>query len=302
MSKPKKRILFIINPVSGVYKKDHIPRKIDKHLDKEQFEPTIRFTEYAGHARTLAEGAVKEGVEIVVAVGGDGSINEVAQSLVGSETILGLIPCGSGNGLGTHLHIPPRRVKAAIDILNTGKVVPMDVVKSNLRYFVSNAGFGIDSSVARRFRHHRYRGFFSYAGAVIKELLIFFKPQEAMIEIDGVALQRRVYLLTAFNANQYGYGFGVFPSTSLNDGLMNVILLSSFPYYKLLYVVVCLILKKPEWIREAECFMARRVVIRGNRKMNYQFDGDSVIYHEDVTFEVEPKSIGVIVPQELEVY
>lgn len=302
MAISKQKIIFIVNPVSGVYKKDHIPDKVKKYIDDAKYDYTIRFTEYAGHAKLLAEQAVHQGVDIVVAVGGDGSINEVAQSLVGTKTLLGLIPVGSGNGFGTHLKIPPRNAKAAIGVLNTGKTVQLDLVKSNLRYFVSNAGFGLDSSVARRFNHHRHRGFFSYAGAVIKELLFYYKPMEARIEIDDKVIEQPINLFTAFNANQYGYGFGIFPVTSMKDGLMDVIVLYRFPFYKLLYILLCLLFKRPGCVKEAECYRAKKVVIHGNKKMNYQFDGDSVIHHEDVTFEVMPKCIHVIVPQSLSDY
>lgn len=302
MTSPKQKIIFIINPVSGVYKKDHIPEKVRKYVDQTKYDYTIRFTEYAGHAKLLAEQAVQQGFDVVVAVGGDGSINEVAQSLVGTKATLGIIPVGSGNGFGTHLRIPPRQAKAAIGILNTGKAVQLDLVKSNLRYFVSNAGFGLDSSVARRFNHHRHRGFFSYAGAVIKELLFYYKPMEAKIEIDDKVIERPINLFTAFNANQYGYGFGIFPATSMKDGVMDVIVLYQFPFYKLLYILICLLLKRPGWVKEAEIYRAKRILIHGNKKMNYQFDGDSVIHHEDVIFEVMPKCIHVIVPEDLKDY
>jgi len=104
----KKNIMFIVNPVSGVYRKKNIPEKIARYLDYTKFDYTIRFTQYEGHASLIAQQAVEEGYDICVAVGGDGSINEVAQSLAGTNTVLGLIPYGSGNGFATHLRIPPR--------------------------------------------------------------------------------------------------------------------------------------------------------------------------------------------------
>src|ERR1019366_8625537 len=104
----KKKIMFIINPISGVYKKKNIPEKVARFIDYVQYDYTIRFTQYAGHATLIAQQAVEEGYDVCVAVGGDGSVNEVAQSLVGTNTALGLLPHGSGNGFGTHLKIPPR--------------------------------------------------------------------------------------------------------------------------------------------------------------------------------------------------
>lgn len=237
-----------------------------------------------------------------MAVGGDGSINEVAQSLVGSETALGVIPYGSGNGFATHLHIPPRDAEGAIKVINEGKFVKLDIVKSNIRYFVSNAGFGIDSSVARRFQHHGIRGFASYAWAVIKEMLFYFQPFNTRVQIDDVVLEKEFYLLTAFNANQYGYDFVVFPSASSKDGVLDVIILNHFPLWKMPYIVACLMAKRSDLIKEAESYRAKRILIHGNKKMVYQFDGDSIIHHGDVEFEVVPQSVKVVVPQQLNAF
>lgn len=291
--------MFIINPISGVYKKKNIPEKVARYIDYVQFDYTIRFTQYAGHATLIAQQAVEEGYDICVAVGGDGSINEVAQSLVGTNTALGIIPYGSGNGFATHLKIPARDAEGSISVLNTGKVVKLDLVKSNLRYFVSNAGFGIDSSVARRFHHHKIRGLASYAWAVVKELLFYFQPYPAKVEIDDVTIEREFFLFTAFNANQYGYDYAVFPFTSMKDGVMDVIVLNRFPVWKLFWIVGCLMMKRADLIKEAESYRAKRIVIHGNKKMVYQFDGDSVIYHDDVTFDIVPQCINVVVPQTL---
>lgn len=298
----KKKIMFIVNPISGVYRKKHIPEKIARYIDYVQYDYTIRTTQYPGHATLIAQQAVEEGYDVCVAVGGDGSINEVAQSLVGSNTALGVIPFGSGNGFATHLKIPARNAEGAIGVLNTGKVVKLDLVKSNLRYFVSNAGFGIDSSVARRFHHHKIRGLASYAWAVIKELLFYFQPFHAKVEIDDVTIERDFFLFTAFNANQYGYDYAVFPFTSMKDGVMDVIVLNRFSFTKLFWIVACLLLKRADLIKEAEIYRAKRIKIHGSKKMNYQFDGDSVIYHDDVEFEIMPACINVIVPSDLNSY
>lgn len=298
----KKKIMFIINPISGVYKKKNIPEKVARYLDYVQYDYTIRFTQYAGHASLIAQQAVEEGYNVCVAVGGDGSVNEVAQSLIGTDTALGIIPYGSGNGFATHLKIPPRNAEGAIQVLNTGKTVKLDIVKTNLRYFVSTGGFGVDSTVARRFHHHKIRGLASYAWAVTKELLFYYQPFHAIVEIDDVTVERDFFVFAAFNANQYGYDFGAFPFTSMKDGVMDVLVLKQFPFWKLFYVVACLVAKRADLIKEAESYRAKKITIHGHKKMVYQFDGDSFIYHDDVTFEVIPQCIDVIVPQDLMAY
>lgn len=302
MDTNKKKVMFIVNPISGVYRKKNVPEQISKYLDFVQFDYVIKTTEYAGHATVLAKNAVQEGFDIVVAVGGDGSINEVAQGLIHSNVALGIIPYGSGNGFASHLKIPPRDVKGAMEVLNTGVSVQIDLISSNLRPFISNAGFGLDSSVARRFKHHGIRGFASYAWAVVKELLFYFQPFETKVKIDDIEIERSFYLFTAFNANQYGYNFGIFPNTSMKDGIMDVIVLNKFSTWKLFWIVFCLMWKRADLIKEAESYRAKKIEITGNKKMVYQFDGDAVIHHENLIFEVIPKCINVIVPKNLTAY
>ncbi|MFN8277732.1 MAG: YegS/Rv2252/BmrU family lipid kinase [Chitinophagales bacterium] len=298
----RKKILFIINPISGVYGKEGIPEKIARYLDYVQYDFTIRYTQYAGHATEIAREAVEEGFQVVVAVGGDGSINEVARGLMNTNVALGLIPYGSGNGMAGHLKIAARNAKAAIEILNTGKTVAIDAIQTSAGPFFSVGGFGFDAHAARRFRSQEIRGFFSYFLATIREILYHYKPSEATITIDGREITREVYLFTAFNSSQYGYKFGVFPSTSMHDGVMDVIVLRSFPLKKLLSVVFKLAMKRPDLIEEAESFRGRHIRIAGVQKRVFQFDGDHFIFHDDLEMTVAPEALQVIVPAELHAY
>lgn len=298
----KKKIIFIINPISGVYKKEQIPEKIARYLDFTIYDYTIRTTQYAGHATEIAKEAVEEGYDVVVAVGGDGSINEVAQSLVNTNVALGLIPFGSGNGLAGHLRIEPRDAKKAMEVLNTGKTVKIDAIKTNLRYFFSCAGFGFDAHAARRFRAQEIRGLFSYFLAGLREIFYYFKPEFAKVKIDDIELEGEFYLFTAFNSSQYGYNFGVFPATSMHDGILDVILLRKFPLYRLFYIFFCMVNKRPDLVKEAECYRAKKITIYGNKKMVYQFDGDHVVFHDDLNLEIEPEALHIIVPQEMTAY
>ena len=119
----KKSITFIINPISGTQNKDHIPSLIDELLDKTRFDYDVRLTEYRGHAAELTRQCAAEGRDIVVAVGGDGTVNEVARSLTHTQTALGVIPCGSGNGLARHLCLPMDTAKA-LQIINHCQIEP----------------------------------------------------------------------------------------------------------------------------------------------------------------------------------
>jgi YegS/Rv2252/BmrU family lipid kinase len=294
----KQQILFIINPISGVYKKEHIPEKIAKYIDYTKYDFTIRTTQYAGHATEIAREAIKEGFKTIVAVGGDGSINEVANALIGTDVVLGIIPYGSGNGLALHLGMTPRNAKKSLELLNTGKVVKMDVIKTNIRYFLSCGGFGYDAHAARRFRSQEIRGLFSYILAGAREAFWHFKPSKAKVQIDDEVIERDVYLFTAFNSNQYGYNIGFLPTASAKDGIMDVILLNAFPLRRLLLVFGLMILKRTDLVKEAETFRAKKIKIFGNKKMVYQFDGDHFVFHDDLEMEIVPQALNVIIPSD----
>lgn len=295
----RKRILFVINPISGVARKEGIPEKIARYLDYTQYDFTIRYTQYAGHATEIAQKAIEENYDIVCAVGGDGSINDIAKALINSHVALGIVPYGSGNGLASHLSIPARNVQGAIKTLNHSKEVLIDVAKSNHGYFFSCAGFGLDSSVARRFRHHAIRGFLSYAWAIVVELFFYFKPFHAKVQIDELEIERDFYVFSAFNANQYGYNFGPFPFTSLKDGLLDVMVLNKFPLIKLPYIFLCLLFKRADLIKESETFRVKKIKIEGDSKRVYQFDGDHFIFHKDLKIEMMPQCLKVLVPNNL---
>ena len=146
----KKKITFILNPISGTHSKDEIPAMIESILDKERFDTEIVFTEYAGHAAEIAEARAEAKTDIVVAVGGDGTVNEVARSLVHTESALGIIPCGSGNGLARHLCIPlnPRK---AISIINQCQIESFDYGVINDIPFFCTCGMGFDAFISLKF-------------------------------------------------------------------------------------------------------------------------------------------------------
>lgn len=135
----KKRIVFVVNPISGTQGKRAILKWIDERINREIFDYTVMKTQYAGHAVEIAATAAKDNADMVVAIGGDGTINEIGRSLVHTNTALGIIPCGSGNGLARHLHIP-MDPKAAIDLINNGERICIDYGKINNRLFLHLRG------------------------------------------------------------------------------------------------------------------------------------------------------------------
>ncbi|MDX1652445.1 MAG: diacylglycerol kinase family lipid kinase [Brumimicrobium sp.] len=215
----KKHIRFIINPISGIGQKKILPNLIDKYLDKDVYTYDIVFTEDKGHATELAREAVKEGVDVVCAVGGDGSVNEVGSALVNTSTSLAILPTGSGNGLARHLKMS-LKLKKAIKNLNTAKPTSIDTIKINDKIFLGVAGFGFDALIADRFDKYHSRGFMSYAKLVLTE---FRKYKGISIRINDGECQHDLLFCTFANASQFGNGFVISPHSRINDNKFEII-------------------------------------------------------------------------------
>ncbi|MBL7899810.1 MAG: hypothetical protein JNJ99_14820 [Crocinitomicaceae bacterium] len=224
----KQKIVFIINPVSGVGKKNIIPPLIEKHLDKNKFENQIVYTEHRGHGNEIAN-QFKSQSDIIVAVGGDGSVNEIGSALVNSSCALGIIPCGSGNGLARHAGIP-LKFDHAILRLNNKKPDFIDVGKVNDKLFLGTCGFGFDAHIAKKFDEYHKRGFFSYIKLVIKEFKNY-KPHDFQIDLNGSKSISKAFMLSVANSSQFGNGFTISPLSELSDGKFEMIVLKPFKWF-----------------------------------------------------------------------
>jgi diacylglycerol kinase (ATP) len=228
-----KKIHFIANPFSGNSIAQTLPALVAKHFDEKEYDCVIKHTEYAGHATVLAKAAAKVKIDLVVAVGGDGSINEVARGLIGSETTLGILPAGSGNGFSMHLGIG-RNPEKAMEYLKNGAILEMDTCKVNSIPFVNLAGVGFDANVARRIKGSTLRGFKGYLTYSLKEA-VDYQMQDFEIEIDGKKINRKCFSIAVANAPMYGYGFVVAPSAKLNDGLLEVMILKAASKWRYIF-------------------------------------------------------------------
>ena len=222
----KKSIVFIINPISGTHSKDEIPALIETRLDHERYDYEIQLTGYAGHATEIARNCVARGIDAVVAVGGDGTVNEVARALTHSETALGIIPCGSGNGLARHLCIP-MDAKKAIDIINACNIELFDYGVINDLPFFCTCGMGFDAFISLKFAEAGKRGPITYVENVLKEGLKY-KPETYQVESDDGAHRYKAFLIACANASQYGNNAYIAPGATMKDGQMDVIIMEPF--------------------------------------------------------------------------
>jgi YegS/Rv2252/BmrU family lipid kinase len=288
----KRRALFIINPVSGGKRKDDVPQLIQKYLNADIFNAVIVFTTGIAHARQVAKEAIGE-YDLVVAVGGDGTVNEIASALVGSDTLLGIIPCGSGNGLSRFLNIP-MDVKDAIENLNTGRAEIIDSAEANGQPFFNMAGMGFDAHISEVFSHNKKRGFISYIKSSITEIANY-KPQQYRIEIDGVDYERTAFMVSLANSSQYGNNMHIAPYASVQDGLIDVCIIKPFPAWRLPEMGIRMLLKIADRSKYLEIIKGKHIYIKRHEAGPIHLDGEPQIFQSDVEINIVQRSLKVIV-------
>lgn len=288
----KKKIVFIVNPISGTQGKRNILKWIDERMDRSIYDYSIIKTEYAGHATQIAANAVRENVDVVVAIGGDGTINETARSLVHSNTALGIIPCGSGNGLARHLHIP-MDPKAAIDIINQGNQLRIDYGKINNIPFFCTCGVGFDAFVSLKFADSGKRGLLTYLENTLHESLTY-KPETYEIENEEGTMKYQAFLIACGNASQYGNNAYITPQASLTDGLMDVTIMEPFTVLDVPSLSFQLFNKTIDQNSRIKTLRAKKIKIHRAHDGVVHFDGDPLMAGKELEIEIIPQGLSVI--------
>jgi YegS/Rv2252/BmrU family lipid kinase len=290
----KLKASFIINPFSGIGRHRDIERHLLKVLDQDKFEFNVEYTESPGHAIDLSKNAIKNGCQVVVAVGGDGTVNEVSRPLVGTNIPLGIIPSGSGNGLARHLGIPLETDKA-IRLINEGNIMPIDTVKANDHLFLSIAGIGFDALVARKFAKQKLRGFFKYAFISITEFFPY-EPTVFKMIADGKEIEREALFISFANSNQFGYNTIIAPEAKIDDGQIDICIVKKFPAWISPFLAPMLIAKKIDQTPYVEIIRAKEIFVK--RKHKYMnLDGEPVKLKKRLHIRVVPNSLQIIAPK-----
>lgn len=292
----KKSILFIVNPKSGINNKKSILRTLQKRIDKEKYVFSVSTTQYAGHARKIAAEAVEAGINIVVAVGGDGTINEVASSLIHTNTALGIIPCGSGNGLSRHLHIP-MEIRKAIDLINIGEVRNIDYGIINHIPFFCTCGIGFDAFISFKFASSKRRGFITYMNKALLDILKY-KPDVYELEDEEGKTKYKAFLIACANASQYGNNAYIAPRASLCDGLLNVTILEPFSALEIPTLSYQLFNKTIEQNSRIKTLKCKKIHISRHEHGVVHYDGDPVMMDKELYIEIIEKGLHVIAPEE----
>ncbi|WP_116787922.1 diacylglycerol/lipid kinase family protein [Flavobacterium psychrotrophum] len=289
-------IYFIINPISGKGTHGLTTDYINSFFACGQYMIETHFTKYKNHAEELSREAVILNADVVVACGGDGTINEVASALIGTGKKLGIIPLGSGNGLASNLGIP-QNIEKALKILRAGTATLIDVGILNKQYFFSNAGVGIDAAIIS---HYQKRGKRTLLAYIISSLSanIKYKATTAILTIGNEKIKSKPFMLFISNSNEMGYKMSLTPNAKLNDGLLDIVLIpeiSVFNKIMLGYLVLC---KKIMRFKKAQRFVAEKLVIELPEKIftDIQLDGEHHSTRANI-FEISllPQALPVIV-------
>lgn len=288
-----KNIAFIINPISGTQNKKRLPKVIEKELDKTQWLPTIVFTEYAGHATILAKQFVRMGFDAVVSVGGDGTLNEVAQGLRDSNTALGILPMGSGNGFARHIGVP-MLVNRAIQMLNHSEPISVDYGLANDKLFISTCGTGFDATIAEHFASIGKRGFIGYLQSIVKDAFAY-KSQHCRLVGDGIDVEHTAFLINFANASQWGYEAAIAPKASIQDGKMDISIMSSNAILGAPDLAIRLFTKSIDQSLFMDTLRTNEITLIRDEVLPFHIDGDPVQMPKDINIRIVADGLKVLV-------
>lgn len=291
-----KNIAFIINPIAGTLNKKKLPKLISQTLDKSQWLENIVFTEYAGHATELSHQFAQMGFDAVVAVGGDGTVNEVARGLRDTKTALGILPMGSGNGFARHLNIP-MRVNRALEMLNHSEAIATDYGLANDRLFVTTCGTGFDAMIAEQFAAAGKRGFTTYVQKIVSDL-VSYKPQHYhIVANDGTKLNidTTAFLITFANANQWGNEAYIAPHASIQDGKMDICIMSGKAIFAAPSLALGLFTKMIDKSLFMDGAQAKDITLYRDEQAPFHIDGDPVEMEKDIRIRIVEDGLRVLV-------
>ena len=289
----KTNLTFVMNPISGTVKKAGIPDIIAETLDHDRFSYRIAWTEYAGHAEVIAQREVEAGTDIVVAVGGDGTVNEVGRALIGTESALAIVPCGSGNGLARHLMLP-MDIRKSIEVINQCEVHRVDYGIINEHPFFCTCGMGFDAFISQKFAEAGKRGMVTYVENVLREGLTY-KPETYFIEDKQGTTIHKAFLISCANASQYGNNAYIAPQASMTDGLLDVIIMEPFDVLEAPQVAIEMMNKTLDKNQKIKTFRTQHIHIRRKHDGWIHFDGDPLFTSAEVDIRLMPQGIKMVV-------
>lgn len=289
-------VLVIINPIAGVRPKDEIPNLVRAALPVEKgFDVEIKFTERAGHASEMARDAVARSIDTVVAIGGDGTINETARSLVGSSVKFGIVPMGSGNGLARHMQIP-LDLNKALECIRDGFCKAVDYGTVNGQIFFCTAGVGFDAKVSARFAEAGTRGPITYLRS-FAQLVGDYKPSTYVIYTDDGRVKEKSFMIAIGNASQWGNNAYITPHASMSDGMLDVTLVKPMPLYEIPRMALQLFARDLDKNPHCDYFRSTHLRIIMPHPDVVHLDGEPINMDGVLDVQIHPSQLNIICPE-----
>lgn len=288
----KRKIAFVINPISGGVSKQNIPALIEKKLDHTLYDMEILFTRSATDPAAFSRQLVEKKTDVIVAVGGDGTINQLAGPMMHSGSALGIIPLGSGNGFARHLHIPMDPA-AAIGLLNKGVIRTIDTATVNGESFVNVSGVGFDAHVAWKFSTAPRRGFLSYAKITLREFSSYM-PAEYEMTVDGKPIRKKAFLVCFANGSQYGNNAYIAPEANLYDGMLDIVFIKNVSLLNMPMIAYEMFRSRFHRSKHVEIIRGRKIQLKRKDQGVVNIDGEPVMMQAGLDIKVNPLSLQVI--------
>ncbi len=289
----RRKILFIINPVSGIGRHKSLEEIIHSEMDKENWEVSVAYTNHKGHAIEISQNSA--GIfDVIVAVGGDGTVNEVGRGLIGSTTALGIIPTGSGNGLARFLKIP-FKVNKAVQVLNQLQIKAIDVIKINEYHSLNVAGIGFDAFISHKFANRKNRGPLAYMQLITKEFANY-KSSKYRVTIGEKTQVWDAFLISFANSSQWGNNIHIAPQARIDDGLIDVCLIRDFPKVTAPALLISLLDQSIDKNKYDVIVKAPSVTVEHETNLLGHVDGEPVNLGKRVDVEIMPLALKVAAP------
>jgi len=283
---------FFINPVSGRGDWYRMVKRIRSYCRKNGCVPEFYFTGDDEKIREVLDRKEREGARVVFAVGGDGTINQMARLMVGRDLVLGIVPAGSGNGLAGHLGIP-RHPRKALRVLKDPHIQEMDYARINGIPFFTTAGVGFDAEVTKQFNNGPRRGLIGYIESILK-VVQRYKPETYEIEYDGKKKVVNAFLVTFANASEYGNGAFIAPEADTSDGYLDVSVLKPFPLTAVPGLLVRLFTRKIHRSKYVETLRVRSLRVRKGEPGSIHFDGEGHSHDGRIEVDTVPRQLKVM--------
>lgn len=290
-----KRYLYVINPIAGERSKEDFDGVIKEYSQDYGLDYQLYHTTGKEDAKQIKQLFDSYDPQVVMAVGGDGTVNMVAETVAGTKRVLGILPAGSGNGLSKDLQIPQNNPDLAMDRLLHGHIIQMDTLRANQHFFMHLADVGFNAHIVKLFNRSNSRGITTYIKFVLKE---FFKYPTYYYEVetDKGNFSGNAFMITVANSNQFGSNLTINPDGNCTDGKFEVIIIKRFPKKQALAVFWRLLSKKINFSPYCIILQCTRATVRCAKKRTLQYDGEVSKKVREVNFRIHHKNLRMIIP------